>query len=179
MNLYRTEFIHPEIKITPYWLLGFVEGDGSFSIDKDKLRNVFSIAQTISQKPVLEAIGSFLQNIAPNDLKSLNIKFIHLSNKQAYGNTRAKTQLIVRNFQYSSKCLIPFFDNLTFVSKKDLDYKDWKTIANLKLSGVHLTKQGKELILSICNQMNNNRLSTNLKTLSINEQKELDLTLKK
>ena len=35
MNTLRTNFILPnshKILITPYWLLGFIEGDGSFSV---------------------------------------------------------------------------------------------------------------------------------------------------
>lgn len=54
MNRKRINFELPKdhfIKITPYWLLGFVEGEGSFSISKN---NYFSqelgISQTISEK---------------------------------------------------------------------------------------------------------------------------------
>ena len=35
MNTLRTNFIFPnsnKILITPYWLLGFIDGDGSFSV---------------------------------------------------------------------------------------------------------------------------------------------------
>jgi hypothetical protein len=38
MNKNRTSFLQPfhKIKITPYWLLGFIEGDGSFTVVKKK-----------------------------------------------------------------------------------------------------------------------------------------------
>ena len=45
--------------VNKYWLLGFVEGDGSFYFTNSKA--VFSITQ--KEKKVLEAIATFLQNI--------------------------------------------------------------------------------------------------------------------
>lgn len=51
-------------------------------------------------------------------------------------------------------------DLLTFYSKKELDYKDWKTILNLKEKGIHYTKSGLDVIELIIGQMNSNRLST-------------------
>jgi len=58
--------------------------------------------------------------------------------------------------------LIPFFDNLIWLSKKEKDYKDWKLILNIIKQGKHFTVEGKELISLISKKMNNNRLSTNL-----------------
>ena len=70
MNSLRTNFIFPlthKILITPYWFLGFIEGEGSFSVSTLKsfpLR--FNIVQsiiiqmTICEKNVLEAIKLFL-----------------------------------------------------------------------------------------------------------------------
>lgn len=54
----------------------------------------------------------------------------------------------------------PFFDNLTFHTKKELDYKDWKNILLLREKGFHYTAEGLELIQSTLKQMNRNRLST-------------------
>jgi len=50
-----------------------------------------------------------------------------------------------------------------WLSKKRLDYLDWKTVLKLKSEGKHFLPEGKEIILSICNRMNQNRLSTNIK----------------
>ena len=50
MNKSRTDFkINKEFKITPYWLLGFVEGEGSFFISKGKgfhYKSGFSLSQS-------------------------------------------------------------------------------------------------------------------------------------
>ena len=59
MNKQRVDFKQPEdhqIKITPYWLLGLVEGDGYFSVANTKISLVFGISLTAEEIDVLEAI---------------------------------------------------------------------------------------------------------------------------
>jgi len=53
---------------------------------------------------------------------------------------------------------------LTFFSKKELDFKDFVLVSELKLKKVlHLTFEGKKYILHICNRINNNRLTSSEK----------------
>ena len=67
MNTLRTNFILPlshKIVITPYWFLGFIEGDGSFlvsTLNSFPLR--FNISQDVVNIKVLEEIKLFLLNI--------------------------------------------------------------------------------------------------------------------
>lgn len=70
---------------------------------------------------------------------------------------------------YINNVLIPFFDNLNWLSKKKFDYIDWKLILTLKNQGKHFTKEGKEVIMLISKRMNRNRLSTNLARLDIDD----------
>lgn len=46
----------------------------------------------------------------------------------------------------------------------------------MKLVGLHLTDKGKELILAICNRINNNRLSTNNHNLIVNPEVNAQVT---
>ena len=65
MNTNRIHFDRPEnskIVITKNWLLGFIEGDGSFFLIRDNLTPVFSIENTGVQLPVLVKIKEFLEN---------------------------------------------------------------------------------------------------------------------
>lgn len=62
INSNRTKFYGYNISysmISSYWLLGFVEGDGSFHFTNN--RAIFSITQ--KDRQVLEAISIFLQNL--------------------------------------------------------------------------------------------------------------------
>ena len=67
MNKQRTWFQLPpdshKYLITPYWLLGFVEGEGSFSIHPRDLVLTFSITQSIIDLSLMEAIKYFLNNL--------------------------------------------------------------------------------------------------------------------
>ena len=69
MNKNRTIFKLPFnhiIKITPYWLLGFVEAEGYFSVATTGYHRLeFGIGQTFSELPVLEAIKQFLLKLRP------------------------------------------------------------------------------------------------------------------
>lgn len=54
MNTNRTEFkSNHDIKITAFYLLGLIEGDGTFTISRDPIRPIFQILLTASQKPLL------------------------------------------------------------------------------------------------------------------------------
>jgi hypothetical protein len=63
MNKKRTCYKQPvdhRIEITPYWLLGFVEAEGYFSVATSSHRLEFGIGQTLSELSVLEAIKKLL-----------------------------------------------------------------------------------------------------------------------
>lgn len=63
MNKNRSNFELPEnhkIIITPYWLLGFIEGEGSFNVTKTGSFSLqFSIGQTIRENLVLKQFNNF------------------------------------------------------------------------------------------------------------------------
>lgn len=160
MNSLRSDFTLPSFyhaRITSYWLLGFVEGEGSFGINKNYTL-VFSLGQSDKDLALMEAIRDFLDNLAVVSVKGqelaggavkLNVKNY---NKMVY--------LSINRLDYISRVLIPFFDSLSWKSKKELDYKDWKTILKFRSLGLHYTEEGVKVINIILSQMNNNRLIT-------------------
>lgn len=58
----RTDFNLPKFKlrITPYWLLGLIEGEGSYHLFIRGLVPAFSLSLTENQRPVMESIITFL-----------------------------------------------------------------------------------------------------------------------
>lgn len=136
------------INITDSWLLGFIEGDASFSTSN--LRQRLKFENHIKEKSLLEAIkekmgtGSFIikkrnsrgLNEAPTVVLDIgNIFFL-------YNNI---------NFKYSSN---------DFLSKKKFDYFDWILIVKLNYFCYHLLDEGKKLIMRLKLGMNNHRLSS-------------------
>jgi len=82
----------------------------------------------------MEKIKNFFDNL-PSEFSS----------RRDYGNvvslTKGKTLthqtyntliLLIQNNHYIKNILIPFFKSMIWISKKELDYKDWKTVLNLK-----------------------------------------------
>ena len=66
MNRGRLYEIHDSnnTSITKYWLLGFIEGEGSFNIVKDEFITTFCLGQVSKDRPLLEKIVEFLISYA-------------------------------------------------------------------------------------------------------------------
>ena len=67
--------------------------------------------------------------------------------------------LVVKDLKFLESAFIPLFDKLTWHTKKELDYQDWKDIIKLRKNGVHYLPEGEALIKRIARQMNKHRLS--------------------
>ena len=175
MNKKRINFkqsVKHKIKITPYWFLGFVEGEGYFCLKKNKtsLSLEFGLGQTKSEYAVIEAISKYLLNLPGVDTvikKRHTTKFVKHSLDRNAKNIRSKpmTKISVNDSQYIRYILVPFFDKLTWFSKKEKDYIDWKRILSFIIQGKHLTQEGQDIIFFINNRMNIRRLSTNMPSI--------------
>lgn len=171
MNKKREEFKQPidhVIQITPYWFLGFVEGEGYFSTNKRDYSLKFGIGQTSQEIGVLEVIQKFLLALpAKHYVDSNSSKLVSLAiyNQAKDKDHKAMAQLIVNHRSFISNVIIPFFDSLTWLSKKFKDYTDWKLILDLINQGWHFTVEGEKLIHLITQGMNNYRLSTSFTTV--------------
>ena len=173
MNRLRFNFEMPknkEICITPYWFLGFIEGEGCFSINKrNQFRLDFSLVQSSTNLKLMQKIKVYLENLPQQANTEAGGLPSHFA-EGALGISRVKynnpnQQSVIRietaRVSYITHILIPFLENLTWRSKKWLDFQDWKNILRLKEQGHHLTETGVKLIGLILSQMNNNRLSSN------------------
>ena len=172
MNSKRFDFKLPEyhkIRITNYWLLGFVEGDGSFTLirnNKYKLR--FDISQSSKDLLLMVEIKNYFNHLAIKLHNSESYKENLFINKSSEGLPFNMSYLTIKNQLYIVNVLIPLFDSMVWLTKKELDYKDWKVVLKFRDLGLHYTKDGLKVIGQIFNQMNNNRLTSN-KILSEDE----------
>ena len=161
INSNRTNFDGYNISysmISSYWLLGFVEGDGSFHFTNN--RAIFSITQ--KDKQVLEAISIFFKNLprAPifNGLfvaPQPNCIVGGKNNNTAYQLTISDTDVL---FQY----IFPFFKNLPFLSRKGVDFKIWSIGLFLIIHGYSKIPNGKAILLRLSNNMNSKRYFSNI-----------------
>lgn len=142
-------------KLPEHWLQTFIDGEGMFYnyLGEDKTKNVvlnssLEIAQGNHDVLVLLAIKQFFNDgyIKPK------YDFYSVSECE---NSRAVNRFILRN----TIKIIEFVDKFPMLTRKNLDYIDWKTIVLLKQNAEHKTPEGLELIKQIKAKMNSNRES--------------------
>jgi hypothetical protein len=95
--------------------LGFIEGDGFFSVNQSDYSLKFGISQTYYELNVLEEIKKFLLNLPGEySLKRKNQDIIKLDiYNQAKGrNHQPMASMSINQLGYITNILIPFFDNL-------------------------------------------------------------------
>jgi len=167
MNTKRTNTIMPvghEIVITKIWLLGYIEGDASFFISRTDLDPTFSISASEEQLPLFYKIKEFLENSLGFDKYSLfklnTTKTIAISKVGAREKGKPSIILLIKNIRVLNNYFIPFFNNIFFISKKGLDFEDFKIICSAVFNGSHKNSEIRCLLLKLSYNMNNYRLST-------------------
>lgn len=180
MNDKRTNFNLPEdhqIWITGNYLIGFIEGDGSFYLNQSDMTVHVSLISLTANKIVLEKIREFILNLLdPHSyILGSTTKLVNIVDKKSKGNNKPITLLEITQIDFICNILIPYFNVIEFRTKKYKDYLDFRTIAFLIYEGKYLTEKGKELIIKLGDSMNNNRLSTNLNPFIIDETTKSEL----
>jgi hypothetical protein len=137
----------------------------------------FLIAQSNIQHSLIEGIKDYLVDKLGFDSYSIfklnNSAVITVATGKARNNSKSMSVLRITNVNVLTNYLIPYLDKMPFITKKGLDYKDFKLICKTVYNGSHRTAEIKELILKLSYSMNNYRLSTNF-----DEEKLLSLSSK-
>lgn len=143
--------------LKPEWVQAFIDGEGTFQCRiaevKNKEKNYVSIiptleiAQSSHDIEVLNGIKNFfgLGYLKPK----YNIKSLYESKK-----SRSVSRLIINQYEN----IIKFLDKYSMLTRKYLDYLDWKKIIELKSNNIHKTSEGLQNMMSIKKGMNKGRL---------------------
>lgn len=135
------------------------------------------------QLPVIEKIYEYLINNLGFDKYS---KFflqkssaIAIVENKERNNSKPLVRLVISNTNILSNYLLPFFEKMTFLSKKSQDFRDLKIICWAIYIGAHRQGEIKSLILKLSSSMNNYRLSSHseCKKISSLSKEELGLIL--
>lgn len=146
------------IKLNPFWVQAFVDAEGTFGtlitksvIGKIVTRNRLSVSQSTHDYAVLKAIKDFFN--AGN-----------LNPKEESIDSLDKAKLCQDNsFYYNSipETFLPFFDKYPLLTRKHLDYLDFKTFCFLKKDKYHLTEKGFDIMSDLALNMNSGRDGVN------------------
>jgi hypothetical protein len=114
----------PKRTLTPYRLLGFVEGDGTFCLPN--MVPTFAIKQHSKNIHFLYEIAEFLNNLPYNP--EIGPKFDKLNTKPTPGVydpniDTGMSSLSVTNILQLYNYILPFFKSLEFKSRKAVDFK--------------------------------------------------------
>ena len=157
-----------KIVVSDYWLLGLIEAEGSFYLDRSKLQPVFMIALTKIQLPVIKKIKDYLINNLGFDkyskFKLENSSAIAIVENKERNNAKCLIRLTISNINILTNYFIPYLENKRFITKKGKDFQDFKIICRAIYNGAYRTEEIKSLILKLSYTMNNFRLSSNSDT---------------
>jgi len=124
--------------LNPNYIVGFVDGEGCFSITINKnddrlpeVRLIFEIELREDDEPILHEIQ-----------KSLDCGRIYRLEYERYQKWRPHVKLKVSNFSDISTKVIPFFKRYPPQAKKRLQFDKFCQVAELIKSKKHLTPEG-------------------------------------
>jgi len=164
MNSLRIQFnVHdiPKRPLTPYRLLGFIEGDGSFCITS--MIPVLTVKQHSKNVHFLYEIAEYLNTIIPYNPEigpkedKLNTRPVGCISNSGLNTSILSVTNILQLYNY----VLPFFKSLTFRSRKEVDFKLWILAVKLKALGYTTKTEGKNCYVEI-NKYINKRYTTNI-----------------
>lgn len=158
MNLGRTEIkpsLLPEIPVNKFWLLGFIEGEGTFGLKA--LVPYFQIAQHNKNFHVLKNINKFLLEL-PNLFYGSSISS-PLNTNQALNIRTNILSLTVNSIDSLHDILALNFLSLEFQTRKNVDFMYWALVLYMHKFGYFYFPEGRKLAVKISNYINKSRYS--------------------
>ena len=138
-------------RLNPYWLVGFTDGEGCFSI---------SIFRNKTLKSGYQIFPEFVLTQGAKSLDTLEkVKDFfgcgRIYKNKRYDNHRESLyRYCVRNKADLLNVICPFFDEYKLVTAKNNDFELFKQGLNIIKDGEHLTDKGFAKIRTIASQMN-------------------------
>uniref|UniRef100_UPI002113ADDA hypothetical protein n=1 Tax=Aspergillus sclerotioniger TaxID=319627 RepID=UPI002113ADDA len=140
------------------WLSGFIDSDGSFSVQHTKIENnakkrKISCRLRIEQRMLDPVTGDSYLKVLTNLAEFFNCNL--LTRKQK--STGNEYYIITASSKLSLDILVKYLDKYPLYSSKYLDYKDWKEIVLLIFENKHYTEEGLIKTDFVRNSMNRKR----------------------
>ena len=131
----------------PFWVAGFISGDGSFYLSIRSqisptsttgnilisVSLIFGVTLHIRDKEVIQALASYFTFLNCKGFDSLTVKPYTIS------ITKHSVSLHIRRFSEIVNVVIPFFDKHHILGVKSLDFADFKKVAEIVQNKGHLT----------------------------------------
>ena len=147
------------------WIIGFVDGEGCFSIgfikqpektEQNRLRRGYKTGYQVTHE--------FVVTQGEKSLPSLEILKEYFGVGRIYVNHRKDNhkeplyRYAVRNREELNEVIIPFFKKYSLKTAKKEDFGKFEQCLKIILKGEHLTSSGLQKILAIANSMNRKKI---------------------
>jgi hypothetical protein len=131
--------------LNPHYIVGFVDGEGCFSISLNKNGDRLPEVRLIFEIELREDDETILHEIR----KVLDCGNIYRLEYERYAKWRPHVKLKVSNFADISTKVIPFFKRHPLQAKKRLQFETFCQVAELIKSKQHLKLEGVEQIRAL------------------------------
>ena len=143
------------------WAVGFVDGEGCFSISVVRnhgcrsgwqVQHEFSVTQAAPSRPALELLievfgcGTIIENHRTDNHRQSMLRF----------SVKRRSDLMVK--------VLPFFEERPLVTAKQLDFERFAYVLCLMQAGVHLSEAGLRHIAQVTEFMNRKQRSRYLES---------------
>jgi len=133
------------LRLTPEWIVGFIDGEGCFHIGISKHADLRIGYQILPELTVVQH---------ERDLDLLYELRSVMDCGVVRRNHGDRFCWRVRNLKNLTGVIIPFFDKNPLKSKKHLDFMKFRKVVMMMQEGKHLLKEGFREIAKIASEMN-------------------------
>jgi len=137
--------------LNPFWVSGFVSGDGGFSI-------IIRPSESYILKQQVSCRLHITQHIRDIELMNLFSKFFNCGSVYVRLNSSQRCDFVVQDINLLLNKIIPHFDLYPILNLKYKDYICFKKVLDIIKSKQHLTPEGLDKIKTLNLEMNSNRL---------------------
>ena len=137
------------------WLAGFIDADGSFSIQHTKLENNAKKRKISCRLRIEQRMYEPVSKNTYFDVLTDIAKFLNCNLKtRKQTSTGNEYYILAASSRKSISIILTYFKSFSLYSSKYLDYKNWEYAVILILNNNHYTEQGMITIDILKNNMN-------------------------
>tara|TARA_B100000315_G_C14312052_1_gene466832 strand:- start:83 stop:499 length:417 start_codon:yes stop_codon:yes gene_type:complete len=133
------------MKLDAQWITGFVDGEGCFHVGINANETMTAGFQVLPEFTVVQHKRDVQILHALKDYFDCGVVRVNHGDQMAY-RVRTKEHLLER--------IVPFFMKHPLKTRKNVDFRKFRTILLMMDKGIHLNNDGVEEIRTIAKQMN-------------------------
>lgn len=127
------------------WIVGFVDGEGCFHVSINKHHEMSQGVQILPEFTVVQH---------KRDVQILHAMKAYFGCGVVRNNHGDRMAYRVRGVEHLMERIVPFFENHSLKTKKQIDFLKFRRVLIMMRRGDHLTPEGIEEIRNIKDQMN-------------------------